>query len=70
MNFNDNLSEREIQVLERLCQEKTAKEIGGELGLSKRTIEGHKQDLILKTGSRSMIGLVLHAIRNNIYQIN
>ena len=67
MNFRDEITEVEKIVLVKLCEQKTAKEIAYELGISRRTIEGHKSDLIFKTGSKSMVGLVIHAIRNNIY---
>ncbi|WP_321371446.1 response regulator transcription factor [uncultured Draconibacterium sp.] len=63
------LTKRELQVLELLCEELTAIEIGERLGLSARTIEGHKYNLLEKTETKNMAGLVIFAIKNNLYII-
>ncbi|MXN91084.1 response regulator [Flavobacterium sp. Sd200] len=58
------LSEREIEVLRLICQQKTAKEIGEELFITQRTAEGHKNNLFAKTGAKNIAGLVIYAIQN------
>lgn len=60
------LSEREIDVLKLLCQQKTAKEIGEKLFITKRTVEGHKNNLFVKTGAKNVAGLVIYAVQNGI----
>ena len=60
------LSEREIDVLKLLCQQKTAKEIGEKLFITKRTVEGHKNNLFIKTGAKNVAGLVIYAVQNGI----
>lgn len=60
------LSEREIEVLILICQQLTAKEIGERLFITQRTVEGHKNNLLLKTGVKNTAGLVLYAVQNNI----
>lgn len=60
------LSEREIEVLRLLCQQKTAKEIGEKLFITKRTVEGHKNNLFVKTGAKNVAGLVIYAVQNGI----
>lgn len=60
------LSEREKQILELICQEKTANEIADDLNISPRTVEVHKQNLMEKTQTRNTVGLVLYAIRNGL----
>lgn len=60
------LSERELDVLRLLCQQKTAKEIGEQLFITPRTVEGHKNNLFAKTGLKNMAGLVIYAIQRNI----
>lgn len=60
------LSEREIDVLKLLCQQKTAKEIGEKLFITKRTVEGHKNNLFAKTGAKNVAGLVIYAVQNGI----
>lgn len=69
MNFGGDLTEREKEILVLLCQEKTAKQIAYELGIGVRTVEGYKYTMMFKTESKSMIGLVIYAIENNIYQL-
>ena len=69
MNFDGTITKREKEVLYLLCQEKTAKQIAYEMGIGIRTAEGYKYTLMEKTGSKSMIGLVIYAIENGIYQL-
>ncbi|WP_321998074.1 response regulator transcription factor [Draconibacterium orientale] len=64
-----NLTKRESQVLKLICEELTATEIGEKLGLSARTIEGHKYNLLEKTNTKNIAGLVIFAIKNNLYKI-
>lgn len=60
------LSEREIDVLKLICQQQTAQEIGDKLFITKRTVEGHKNNLFVKTGAKNVAGLVIYAIQNGI----
>lgn len=60
------LSPREIEVLQLICNQKTTAEIAEELFLSPRTVEGHRNNLLLKTDSRNIAGLVVYAIQNEI----
>ncbi|MDQ6531866.1 response regulator transcription factor [Flavobacterium sp. LHD-85] len=60
------LSPREIEILQLICQQKTTAEIAEHLFLSPRTIEGHRNNLLLKTESRNIAGLVVYAIQNEL----
>ena len=60
------LSERELEVLTLICQERTSKEIAEQLFISTRTVEGHRRNLQEKTGSRNLVGLVLYAVKNGL----
>nr|WP_199002843.1 response regulator transcription factor [Flavobacterium sp. ASV13] len=60
------LSPREIEILQLICQQKTTLEIAEQLYLSPRTVEGHRNNLLLKTESRNIAGLVVYAIQNEI----
>ncbi len=64
------LSKREIEVLQLICQQKTAKEIGEILFISVKTEEGHKNNLFLKSGAKNVVGLVIYALRNNYIGVN
>ena len=67
-SFNQNieLTERELEVLKHICEEKTAAEIGKEIFLSPRSVEGIRQRLIEKVGVRNTAGLVMFAVKNNM----
>lgn len=67
-SFNQNveLTERELQVLKLICEEKTAAEIGKEIFLSPRSVEGIRQRLIEKVGVRNTAGLVMFAAKNGM----
>ncbi|MBL7983082.1 MAG: response regulator transcription factor [Flavobacteriales bacterium] len=63
----DPLSAREQEVLRLICQELTTTEIAGKLYLSPRTVEGHRNNILLKTGARNTAGLVVYAMTKGIY---
>lgn len=63
---NEELTSREIEVLELVCQQMTADQIGDKLFISPKTVNGHKNNLLQKTGSKNMAGLVMYAVKNGI----
>ena len=67
-NQNVDLTERELEVLKLICEEKTAAEIGKEIFLSPRSVEGIRQRLIEKVGVRNTAGLVMFAIKNGLVE--
>ena len=67
-NKNVDLSERELEVLKLICEEKTASEIAKEIFLSPRSVEGIRQRLIEKIGVRNTAGLVMFAVKNNVVE--
>ncbi|MFE3869474.1 response regulator [Flavobacterium sp. LS2P90] len=66
-NFESNfLTKREIEVLILICLQKSTVEIAEQLFISPRTVEGHRNNLLLKTESRNIAGLVVYAVQNDI----
>lgn len=67
-SFNQNVefTERELEVLLLICEEKTTAEIAKEIFLSARSVEGIRQKIIDKVGVRNTAGLVMFAIKNGI----
>ncbi|NSL87622.1 response regulator transcription factor [Chitinophaga solisilvae] len=63
---NVPITRREEEILQLVCRQYTAEEIAQELYISVKTVNGHRNNLLQKTGSRNVTGLVLYAIRNNI----
>ncbi len=67
-NEVDPLSERELEVLRAICQERTTPEIAATLFVSPRTVEFHRNNLLLKTGARNIAGLVVYAMNTGIFK--
>lgn len=63
------LTKRELEVLDLICKELTTAEMAERLYISERTVEGHRKNLLEKTGVRNTAGLVLFAIRNRLVDI-
>ncbi|HWA45212.1 MAG TPA: response regulator transcription factor [Hypericibacter adhaerens] len=60
------LSDREIQIVQLLSQGLTSKRIGGSLGISVKTVETHRANIMRKLGVGSIAELVRYAVRNNL----
>ena len=61
-----NLTDRERQILELICREKSTKEISQKLSISEGTINVHKHNLQSKLGVKSVIGLIRFAYESGI----
>lgn len=66
-NAIDPLSERELEVLRGICEELTTAEIAAKLFVSPRTVDFHRNNLLLKTGARNAAGLVVYAMTQGLY---
>lgn len=60
------LTDREIEVLKLICDEKSSIKIGKEIGISARTVDAHRANMILKLGVRNIVGLVKYAVKEGI----
>ncbi|GHE67805.1 MULTISPECIES: response regulator transcription factor [Roseivirga] len=69
LGYRESLTSREIEVLELICQEYTAKEIAEKLFISHRTVEGHRKNLIDKLGVKNTAGLIVKAIKEDLVQV-
>lgn len=63
-----DISERELTVLELISRGFTNAEIADQIFLSKRTVEGHRQQLIDKTKTKNTADLVRFAFQNKLLQ--
>ncbi len=59
-------SERELEILQLICKGYSNQVIGDKLFISKRTVEKHRANLLLKTNSKNTAELVIYAIKNQI----
>jgi DNA-binding NarL/FixJ family response regulator len=60
------LTARERQVLQLLAEGKSNKEVANALGISVKTVETHRANIMHKLGLHSMTELVRYAMRNKI----
>lgn len=69
MESEVDLTKRELEILQAICDQKTSSEIAKALFVSVRTVEGHRNNLLLKTGAKNTVGLVMFALLNNIVNV-
>ena len=62
------LSDKEMQVLKLMCDEKSTKEIADIVEISPRTVEAIRDRLKIKTGAKSTAGLILYAVKHGIVE--
>jgi DNA-binding NarL/FixJ family response regulator len=63
------ISQREQEVLKLICSGSSNTDIAGKLGISLRTVEGHRSNMINRTGVKNSIQLVLYAHKNRLFSI-
>lgn len=69
LKHNSELTEREIEVLYNICKGFSNHEIAELLFISKRTVDKHRENILLKTGSKNTASLVIYAIKNGIFEV-
>ncbi len=67
MSVEVPLTDREKEVLHLILKEYSNVEIADELYISPRTVDAHKRNLIEKTGSKNLAGLVLYAVEKRLF---
>lgn len=61
-----NLSEREIEIIDLLAKGFITKEVAEKLHISVPTVESHKENIKQKLGSKTIIDVVVFALRNGL----
>jgi DNA-binding NarL/FixJ family response regulator len=64
-----NLSRRETEILKQICLGYSNTEIAQNLFISKRTVEKHRANLLIKTGSKNTANLIIYAIKHKLVEI-
>lgn len=67
---NDMLTHRERDILKMISDGFTNRETARLLGLSTRTVEAHRARIMIKLGTHDIAGLVKHALRFGITDLN
>lgn len=60
------LTEREIEVLKLIVEELSSDQIAEKLFISKRTVDTHRTNILNKTNSKTLVGLIKYAVKNGI----
>jgi DNA-binding NarL/FixJ family response regulator len=63
------LTPREREIVQLLAEGKSSREVADALGLSVKTAETHRANIMRKLNLHSVSDLVLYAVRNNIVQV-
>jgi DNA-binding CsgD family transcriptional regulator len=66
----EDLSEREIEVLSQLVKGLSNKEIADKLNISIHTVISHRKNITEKTGIKSLSGLTIYAITRKIIPLD
>ena len=66
---NTKLSAREREVVQLIAEGKTTKEIAALLGISPKTADTHRSNVLIKLDLHCVADLVLYAVRNEIIHL-
>lgn len=66
----EKMHEKEMQFLKLCCTEMTYREIANEMHLSPRTVDTYRENLFAKLDVKTRTGLVIHAIKAGMVQVN
>lgn len=64
------LTSREIEIVKLIMEEFSSEEIAEKLFISKRTVDTHRKNIIQKTNTRTLVGLIKFAIENSLVEFN
>jgi DNA-binding NarL/FixJ family response regulator len=67
--FSAELTNREKEVLQLICEQYTAPEIAEKLFISARTVDGHRNNLLSKLECKNVAGLVVYVLQNQLIEI-
>ncbi len=65
----NRLTPRELEIVQFLAQGKTSKEVSALLGISVKTTETHRSNIMRKLNFHSVSQLVMYAVRNNLLTV-
>jgi DNA-binding NarL/FixJ family response regulator len=62
-----SLSDKEKEIVQLICKQFTTKEIGEQLFMSPRTVEGYRLKILEKLEAKNTAGIVIAAIKQGLY---
>jgi DNA-binding NarL/FixJ family response regulator len=63
------LTKREKEILQFICEGFSNKDIAERLNISERTVIGHKSNLLSKSGCKNTVALISYSIKNKLIQV-
>jgi DNA-binding NarL/FixJ family response regulator len=67
--LEQNFTKRELEVVKQVCNGLSNQEIANVLGLSLRTVETHKSNILAKTGTKNTVNLIMYALKNKLIEV-
>lgn len=65
----EDLTNRESEILSLICKGHTNSEISEILNISKRTVDKHRENILLKTETKNTAELIIYALKKGLVQI-
>jgi DNA-binding CsgD family transcriptional regulator len=66
IRITEVLSKRELEITKLITLEYSNEEIASHLDISKRTVETHRKNIFKKTKVKSIVGLVMLAVKSKL----
>jgi DNA-binding NarL/FixJ family response regulator len=67
LKYNESpLTQREKEILALICKGLTTGDIADQLYISMRTVEGHRKNLLEKTGTNNSVSLAVYALKSGM----
>ena len=66
LKITEVLSKRELEITKLITLEYSNEEIANHLEISKRTVETHRKNIFKKTKVKSIVGLVMLAVKSKL----
>ena len=68
--IKDNFTFRELEIIKKICEQKSVKEISIEIFMSERTIENIKAKIMEKMHVGNSMAIIIYALKQNLVNIN
>lgn len=65
----DCLSDRELEILKMICEGLSNRDIAKKLFISKKTVDKHRANILMKTNSKNTANLVMYAVKYNLVNV-
>jgi two-component system, NarL family, response regulator DegU len=67
INSKIHFTERELEIIQLVCDGLTTVQIADKVCLSNRTVDGHRNSIMDKLGVKNTAGVVVYAVKNQLY---